>query len=57
MNIKKLEEAAYNCGTPVYVYELSIIENQYRKLQNAFKNLNNYKVHFASKSLSNISIL
>ena len=57
MNIKKLEEAAYNFGTPVYVYDLSIIENQYRKLQNAFKNLNNYKVHFASKSLSNISIL
>jgi diaminopimelate decarboxylase len=57
MNIKKLEEAAYNFGTPLYVYDLSIIENQYRKLQNAFKNLNNYKVHFASKSLSNISIL
>jgi diaminopimelate decarboxylase len=57
MNIKKLEEAAYNFGTPIYVYDLSIIENQYRKLQNAFKNLNNYKVHFASKSLSNISIL
>ena len=57
MNIKKLEEAANNFGTPIYVYDLSIIENQYRKLQNAFKNLNNYKVHFASKSLSNISIL
>ena len=57
MNIKKLEEAANNFGTPLYVYDLSIIENQYRKLQNAFKNLNNYKVHFASKSLSNISIL
>ena len=57
MNIKKLEEAAYNFGTPIYVYDLSIIENQYRKLQNSFKNLNNYKVHFASKSLSNISIL
>ena len=57
MNIKKLKEAAYNFGTPLYVYDLSIIESQYKKLQNAFKSLNNYKVHFASKSLSNISIL
>ncbi|MDG1889442.1 MAG: diaminopimelate decarboxylase [Flavobacteriaceae bacterium] len=57
MNIKKLKEAASNFGTPVYVYDLSIIENQYKKLQNAFKNLDNYKIHFASKSLSNISIL
>ena len=35
----------------------SIIESQNRKLQNAFKNLDNYKIHFAAKSLSNISVL
>ena len=57
MNIKKLKDAAYIFGTPLYVYDLSIIESQYKKLQNAFKSLDNYKVHFASKSLSNISIL
>ena len=57
MNIKKLKEAASNFGTPIYIYDLSIIEAQYKKLQNAFKNLDNFKIHFASKSLSNISIL
>lgn len=57
MNIKKLKDAADIFGTPLYVYDLSIIESQYKKLQNAFKSLDNYKVHFASKSLSNISIL
>ncbi len=57
MNIKKLQEAASNFGTPVYVYDLSIIESQYNKLLNAFKNLDNFKIHFAAKSLSNISVL
>ena len=57
MNIKKLKDAADIFGTPLYVYDLSIIESQYKKLQNAFKSLDNYKVYFASKSLSNISIL
>ena len=57
MNIKKLKEVASNFGTPIYIYDLSIIEAQYKKLQNAFKNLDNFKIHFASKSLSNISIL
>ena len=57
MKIKELENAASNFGTPIYVYDLSIIESQNRKLQNAFKNLDNYKIHFAAKSLSNISIL
>ena len=57
MKIKELKKAAVNFGTPIYVYDLSIIESQYRKLQNAFKNLDNYKIHFAAKSLSNISVL
>ena len=57
MKIKELENAASNFGTPIYVYDLSIIESQNKKLQNAFKNLDNYKIHFAAKSLSNISIL
>ena len=57
MKIKELKKAAVNFGTPLYVYDLSIIESQYRKLQNAFKNLDNYKIHFAAKSLSNISVL
>ena len=57
MKIKELENAASNFGTPIYVYDLSIIESQNKKLQNAFKNLDNYKIHFAAKSLSNISVL
>ena len=38
MKIKELKKAAVNFGTPIYVYDLSIIESQNRKLQNAFKN-------------------
>jgi diaminopimelate decarboxylase len=57
MKVKELKKAAANFGTPIYVYDLSIIESQTRKLQNAFKNLDNYKIHFAAKSLSNISVL
>ena len=57
MKIKELKKAVVNFGTPIYVYDLSIIESQNRKLQNAFKNLDNYKIHFAAKSLSNISVL
>ena len=57
MNIEKLKNAAENFGTPLYVYDLSIIDRQIQKLKKAFKKLNNYKIYFAAKALSNISIL
>ena len=57
MNIEKLKKASENFGTPLYVYDLSIIDSQLKKLKVAFKKLNNYQIHFAAKALSNISIL
>ena len=57
MNIEKLKKASENFGTPLYVYDLSIIDSQLKKLKKAFKKLDNYQIHFAAKALSNISIL
>ena len=57
MNIEKLKKASENFGTPLYVYDLSIIDIQLEKLKEAFKKLDNYQIHFAAKALSNISIL
>ena len=57
MNIEKLKKASKNFGTPLYVYDLSIIDSQLKKLKEAFKKLDNYQIHFAAKALSNISIL
>lgn len=57
MNIKKLKEAEIKFGNPLYVYDLSIIENQFKEIKNGFQNIKNFKINFAAKSLSNISIL
>ncbi len=57
MDIKILKEAALQFGTPIYLYDLKIIENQFDKLNKELSVLENYKIHFAAKSLSNISIL
>ena len=57
MDIKILKEAALKFGTPIYLYDLKIIENQFDKLNKELSVLENYKIHFAAKSLSNISIL
>ena len=57
MNIKKLKKAAQSYGTPLYVYDLSVIDRQLEKLKVAFNKINDYQIHFAAKALSNISIL
>jgi diaminopimelate decarboxylase len=57
MDIKILKEAALQFGTPIYLYDLKIIENQFDKLNKELSVLENYKIHFAAKSLSNFSIL
>ncbi len=57
MDIKILKEAALKFGTPIYLYDLKTIENQFDKLNKELSVLENYKIHFAAKSLSNISIL
>ncbi len=43
-------------GSPLYIYETSRMEAQYRKLQNAFQNTNT-RIYYACKALTNINIL
>ena len=43
-------------GTPLYVYDSSIINRQYEKLKACFK-VKNLKIHYACKALTNLTIL
>ncbi|MDT0554532.1 diaminopimelate decarboxylase [Patiriisocius hiemis] len=57
MTRKDLLAIATEFGSPVYVYDASKIEAQYKRLQNAFKGVKQVKIHYAVKALSNISVL
>lgn len=52
-----LLKIAQEFGSPVYVYDAEKIENQYKRLTSAFKNVKSLKINYAVKALSNISIL
>jgi diaminopimelate decarboxylase len=43
--------------SPVYVYDASKMEAQYKRLTTAFKKVKDVKFHYAVKALSNISVL
>ncbi|MDG1728386.1 MAG: diaminopimelate decarboxylase [Algibacter sp.] len=53
----QLLKIAKEFGSPVYVYDASKIESQYKRLTNAFKDVKKLKLNYAVKALSNISIL
>ena len=53
----QLLKIAQDFGSPVYVYDAEKIENQYKRLTSAFKNVKRLKINYAVKALSNISIL
>ena len=44
-------------GSPVYVYDADTITAQYNRLTNAFKNVEQLRLNYAVKALSNIAIL
>lgn len=44
-------------GSPLYVYDAERIAIQYKRLTNAFSKVEQFKIHYAVKALSNISIL
>ncbi|MGA8854875.1 MAG: diaminopimelate decarboxylase [Christiangramia sp.] len=56
MTEKDLLSVAEKFGNPVYVYDADKIKTQYERLTNAFK-VNELRIHYAVKALSNISIL
>jgi diaminopimelate decarboxylase len=44
-------------GTPLYVYDTAVMEQQYMRLVSAFKMLPNFEIHYACKALTNINIV
>ncbi len=56
MDSLQLLSSAEKLGTPLYIYDAQIIQNQYKSLKNAFKG-KDVKLHFALKALNNINIL
>ena len=57
MQNKQLLDIVKEFGSPVYVYDASKIETQYKRLTSAFKKVKHLKVNYAVKALSNISVL
>ena len=57
MQNKQLLDIAKEFGSPVYIYDASKIETQYKRLTSAFKKVKHLKVNYAVKALSNISVL
>ncbi|MCW3115124.1 MAG: lysA [Segetibacter sp.] len=56
LSTKQLISIANEFGTPVYVYHAEKIEEQFKKLKEAFKNSDS-KFFYACKALTNINIL
>ena len=50
-------KVAEKFGSPLYVYEADKIKSQFKRLSNAFKNVEKLRINYAVKALSNISIL
>lgn len=57
MKNKDLISIAKKFGTPTYVYHAEKIKSQYDRLINSFKTVENLRINYAVKALSNISIL
>ena len=53
----QLLQIAEEFGNPVYVYDSEKIISQYNRLKNAFGSVNSLKLNYATKALSNISVL
>lgn len=57
MDNNTLLQIAKEYGSPVYVYDAEKITAQYKRLTKAFNSVNNLRINYAVKALSNISIL
>ena len=57
MEQSTLLKIAKEYGSPVYVYDAHKIEDQYKRLTQAFSKVKNLKIHYAAKALTNISVL
>ena len=57
MKPEVLQQLATEFGSPLYVYDAEKIAIQYNRLQTAFSKVERFKVHYAVKALSNVSVL
>ncbi|QOD61276.1 diaminopimelate decarboxylase [Polaribacter haliotis] len=57
MERTQLLELANKYGSPLYVYDTDKIETQYKRLTSAFNSVDNLKLNYAVKALSNVNIL
>ena len=57
MEQSTLLQIAEEFGSPIYVYDAHKIEDQYKRLTQAFSKVKNLKIHYAAKALTNISVL
>ncbi len=57
MNKEYLISLEQKYGSPLYVYNAEKIIYQFRRLESAFSGVKNLKINYATKALSNISIL
>ncbi|MEO9513881.1 MAG: diaminopimelate decarboxylase [Flavobacteriaceae bacterium] len=57
MNSQNLLHIAKKFGAPVYVYDAEKITSQFNRLTKAFKGVGSLRLNYATKALSNISIL
>lgn len=57
MKNKDLIAAVNDYGSPLYIYDADKITLQYERLTNAFKGVDNLRLNYAVKALSNIAIL
>lgn len=54
---EQLRSLANSFGDPLYVYDADMIGEQYRRLEAAFEGVENLRLHYAVKALSNTNIL
>ncbi len=57
MTDNDLLNVASEYGNPVYVYDSAKIASQYKRLTSAFNGIEDLRINYATKALSNISIL
>jgi diaminopimelate decarboxylase len=57
MQSKDLLQLAETFGAPLYVYDAEKIASQYNRLTKAFSKVENLRINYAMKALSNVSIL
>ncbi len=57
MKNNDLIDIAQEFGNPIYVYDSEKIKFQYGRLTYAFKDIGNLRINYATKALSNLSVL